>query len=121
MAGLKPLSPETLYRCCDSEKLTFESTDDLEDLDELLGQDHLVGEGKPLRNAIETGEVTSMVFWGPPGSGKTTLARIIARHTERHFEPFSAVTMSLICLISRAIRSASAAPGLLMAALAMNR
>ncbi|MBI2535619.1 MAG: replication-associated recombination protein A [Gemmatimonadetes bacterium] len=48
--------------------------------------------GKPLRQAIERGEVGSMVFWGPPGSGKTTLAFLIARYTDQHFEPFSAVT-----------------------------
>ncbi|MFQ6047408.1 MAG: AAA family ATPase, partial [Gemmatimonadales bacterium] len=63
-----------------------------ESLDKLLGQDHLVGMGKPLREAIERGEVGSMVFWGPPGSGKTTLAYLIAKHTDKHFEPFSAVT-----------------------------
>jgi putative ATPase len=62
------------------------------DLDQLFGQDHLLGPGKPLRLAIEQGEVSSMVFWGPPGSGKTTLALLIARYTERRFEPFSAVT-----------------------------
>jgi len=61
-------------------------------LDEFLGQEHLLGPGKPLRQAIERGEVSSMVFWGPPGSGKTTLAFLIAHYTDRHFEPFSAVT-----------------------------
>jgi putative ATPase len=61
-------------------------------LDEFLGQEHLLGPGKPLRQAIERGEVSSMVFWGPPGSGKTTLAFLIAKYTDKHFEPFSAVT-----------------------------
>jgi putative ATPase len=61
-------------------------------LDEFVGQRHLLAEGKPLREAIERGTVTSMILWGPPGSGKTTLARLIARYTEREFVPFSAVT-----------------------------
>jgi putative ATPase len=59
--------------------------------DELLGQEHLVGEGRLLRRAIEADEVPSMVFWGPPGSGKTTLARIIASLTRSQFAPVSAV------------------------------
>lgn len=61
-------------------------------LEDFLGQEHLLGAGKPLREAVERGTVSSMVFWGPPGSGKTTLAYLIAKYTDRHFEPFSAVT-----------------------------
>ncbi|MCH7717795.1 MAG: replication-associated recombination protein A [Gemmatimonadetes bacterium] len=61
-------------------------------LDSFLGQEHLIGPGKPLRDAIERGAIGSMVFWGPPGSGKTTLARLLANHTEAAFVSFSAVT-----------------------------
>ena len=63
-----------------------------ETLDDFLGQEHLLGPGKPLRAAIERGATGSMVLWGPPGSGKTTLARLIANYTESAFVPFSAVT-----------------------------
>ena len=61
-------------------------------LEQFLGQEHLLGSGKALGELIRGGEIGSCIFWGPPGSGKTTLARIIANHTDRHFEPFSAVT-----------------------------
>ena len=61
-------------------------------LDEFVGQEHLLGPGKPLREAVERGTVTSMILWGPPGTGKTTLARLVARYTDREFVPFSAVT-----------------------------
>ena len=60
-------------------------------LDEILGQEHLLGVGKVLRSAIETGELHSMILWGPPGSGKTTLARLMARVSGAHFLAFSAV------------------------------
>src|SRR5881409_1232064 len=60
-------------------------------LDEFVGQEHLVGEGRVLRRAIDADQLLSMVFWGPPGAGKTTLARIIASLTSSHFEPVSAV------------------------------
>ncbi|HET7566305.1 MAG TPA: replication-associated recombination protein A [Gemmatimonadaceae bacterium] len=62
------------------------------DLDEVAGQSHLLAPGKSLREAIEHGTVGSMIFWGPPGSGKTSLALVIAHYADREFVPFSAVT-----------------------------
>ena len=61
-------------------------------LDEFIGQEHLVGPGKLLRQAIEQDKLISMIFWGPPGVGKTTLARIIAEETASEFHAISAVT-----------------------------
>jgi len=60
-------------------------------LEEFMGQEHLLGAGKLLRRLIETDQLTSLIFWGPPGSGKTTLARIIANATRSHFIFFSAI------------------------------
>ena len=64
-------------------------------LDEFVGQDHLLGPGKVLRAAIERDEIPSMILWGPPGSGKTSLALLIARHTRARFVPFSAVVSGI--------------------------
>lgn len=64
-------------------------------LEEFCGQSHLLGEGKVLRRIIESDKVGSMIFWGPPGVGKTTLARIIANRTKANFIDFSAVTSGI--------------------------
>ncbi len=61
-------------------------------LTEFIGQEHLVGPGKPLRKAIDADHLPSIILWGPPGSGKTTLASIISRVTKSHFSPISAVS-----------------------------
>lgn len=60
-------------------------------LDDVVGQTHLLGEGKPLRRAFESGKLPSMILWGPPGVGKTTLARLIAQTADAEFVPLSAV------------------------------
>lgn len=64
-------------------------------LEDYVGQKHLIGEGKLLRQLIEKDQVSSMIFWGPPGVGKTTLARIIAEKTRAEFVEFSAVTSGI--------------------------
>lgn len=64
-------------------------------LDDFVGQEHLLGQGKILRRLIESDRITSMIFWGPPGVGKTTLAQIIAARTKAEFITFSAVTSGI--------------------------
>lgn len=64
-------------------------------LEEYCGQKHLLGEGRVLRRLIESDSIGSMIFWGPPGVGKTTLARIIANRTKANFIDFSAVTSGI--------------------------
>ncbi|MEO0116510.1 MAG: AAA family ATPase, partial [candidate division WOR-3 bacterium] len=76
------------------------------DLDEIVGQEHLLGKDKPFRKVIEKGEIFSMIFWGPPGSGKTTLALLIAKYANAHFISFSAVT-SGVGDIRKVIREAN--------------
>ena len=64
-------------------------------LDEYIGQQHIVGPGQPLRRAIDAGVLHSLILWGPPGTGKTTLARLLAHTTGAHFAAFSAVTSGI--------------------------
>src|SRR4030042_2792394 len=61
-------------------------------LHQFVGQEHLVGQGRVLRKAIESGQIPSLILWGPPGCGKTTLAFVIARATQANFIPISAVS-----------------------------
>ena len=64
-------------------------------LDEVVGQEHLLGPGRPLRSLIEADRLSSVILWGPPGTGKTTIAQLIARTTAKAFEQLSAVTASV--------------------------
>jgi putative ATPase len=74
-------------------------------LDEIVGQDHVLGPGRALRRIIESGDISSVILWGPAGSGKTTLAHVIARSADAHFEAMSAVSAG-VADVRRAIGEA---------------
>ena len=74
-------------------------------LDEYLGQDELLGDGRALRAAIEQGVAGSLLLFGPPGVGKTTLGLLIAQHADLHFQPFSAV-LSGVAQVREAVAEA---------------
>ena len=80
-----PDTPETPHKRPLAERLRPKS------LDDFIGQEHILGKGKPLRRAIESDHLSSLILWGPPGVGKTSLATIIAQTTKAEFVPFSAV------------------------------
>jgi putative ATPase len=88
--------PEDLFAAAASEHLSQRAplADRLRPLrlDDVVGQDHLLGPGQPLRVLIEADRLSSVILWGPPGTGKTTLAKVIARHTAKAFETLSAVS-----------------------------
>lgn len=81
-------------------------------LDDVAGQEHLLGQGAPLRTLLEAGSVPSMVFWGPPGVGKTTIARLIALHTESRFMTLSAVLAGVKEIREAVAQAQAAATGL---------
>src|SRR3990172_7975519 len=81
-------------------------------IEKFVGQEHLVGKGKPIRRMIENKKVISMVLWGPPGTGKTTLARIIAKYIEANFVPFSAVAGGGVAEVRKIIAEAKKNYGL---------
>ena len=66
-----------------------------ETLDDIVGQSHLLGPGKPLRKIIESREIPNMIFFGPPGVGKTTVAKIIAKYTDKQYYKLNGTTASL--------------------------
>ena len=73
-----------------------------QELVDYMGQEHILGPGKPLRAQMENGQLTSLILWGPPGSGKTTLAAIMAKSSHADFIQFSAVlSLSLIHIFFR--------------------
>ncbi|MGQ0622741.1 MAG: replication-associated recombination protein A [Panacagrimonas sp.] len=82
-------------------------------LDEVLGQDHLLAPGAPLRVLLEAGRIPSMVFWGPPGVGKTTLARLVAQHVEAQFITMSAVLAGVKDIRESVARAQAEAAGLI--------
>ncbi|MEK7820988.1 MAG: AAA family ATPase, partial [Pseudomonadota bacterium] len=64
-------------------------------LGEVVGQDHLLGPEGPIGRMARSGKLGSIILWGPPGTGKTTIARLLAEHTQLHFEPLSAVFLGV--------------------------
>src|SRR5258705_2622902 len=90
---------------------------------EIVGQDHLLGPAGPIGRMIASGRLSSMVLWGPPGCGKTTLARLLAEHTKLHFEPLPAVFSGVADLrpvfgAPRALRRAGQGPPRFLGAIA---
>lgn len=91
MTPREPSSPDTLFRSmAPREPLAARMRP--KKLEDVVGQQRVLGPGTSLRESIEKGTVGSLILWGPPGSGKTTLGRLVAQYTEREFVPFSAVT-----------------------------